>query len=144
MGIFNESLNVGITLARHLEDREIFLLKFTFILLGKFIGIIPSFIFPTKFDYMFSYKEFGIEIHNYQATTHNYVEMILNFGLLGSIIVTFLCAIILNVIKTNMLVTMHVKNVPKGNIIKEVIIYLMVKPQMAERLFWPSRLGNAP
>ena len=50
---------------------------------------------------MFSYKDFGMEILAYQSTTHNYVEIILNFGLIGSAFIAFFCGIILNILKQN-------------------------------------------
>ena len=49
---------------------------------------------------MLSFKDLGMEIHNYQATTHNYVEMILNFGLLEVCLLHFYVAF-LNVLKSN-------------------------------------------
>ena len=100
---------------------------------------IPLFIFPMKFEYMLSYEDIGMNIYSYQATTHNYVEIILNFGLVGSIILAFLCGIILNILKSKpFLKCIYIPiccNLPffffrsfNDTIIKHIIAYSIIFP----------------
>ena len=70
------------------------LVEFPDVLISKFIGIIPSVIFPGKFALMISPADVGKSVIQYQATTHNYVEFMINFGLIGTIIIFSLWALV--------------------------------------------------
>ena len=97
---FYESFNVGITLLYHLQDMNYNLVEFPTILISKLIGIIPSAIFPGKFALMVSPDEIGKTVIRFQGTTHNYVELLLNFGLIGTIFFFFFLGIGFNWLKS--------------------------------------------
>ena len=75
-------------------------MEFPDVLISKFIGIIPSAIFPGKFALMISPADVGKSVIRYQATTHNYVEFMINFGLIGTIFIFFFIGIGLNWLKS--------------------------------------------
>ena len=97
---FYESVNVGITLLHHLQDMNYNLVEFPAILIGKLIGIIPSVIFPGKFALMVSTEDIGKIVIRFQGTTHNYVELLINFGLIGTIFFFFFLGIGFNWLKS--------------------------------------------
>jgi hypothetical protein len=98
--LFSEPLNVGITLLHHLKDMNYNLVEFPIVLISKLIGIIPSAIFPGKFALMVSPEEIGKIVIRFQGTTHNYVELLLNFGLIGTIFFFFFLGIGFNWLKS--------------------------------------------
>jgi len=95
-----ESVNVGVTLLHHLQYMDYSLFEFPAVLISKLIGIIPSVILPGKFSLMISPADVGKIVTRYQATTHNYVELIINFGLIGTIFFFFLLGIGFNWLKS--------------------------------------------
>ncbi|MFB5752443.1 hypothetical protein, partial [Leptospira kirschneri] len=88
--VFMEPGYVGMTLISHLIRNEFSFIEFPISLLGNIIGVIPSIIFPEKFKYIQAITEMGKPINVFQGTTHNYVELMANFGLIGSMIFMFL------------------------------------------------------
>ncbi|EQA69887.1 O-antigen polysaccharide polymerase Wzy [Leptospira noguchii] len=98
---FMEPGYVGMTLISHLIRNEFSFIEFPIPLLGNIIGIIPSIIFPEKFKYIQAITEMGKSISVFQGTTHNYVELMANFGLIGSMIFMFLLSLGLNFLKRN-------------------------------------------
>jgi len=97
---FYESVNVGITLLYHLQYMDYSLFEFPAILISKLIGIIPSVIFPGKFSLMVSPENMGKIVNRFQGTTHNYVELLINFGLIGTIFFFFFLGICFNWLKS--------------------------------------------
>jgi len=98
--LFSEPLNVGVTLLHHLKDMNYNLVEFPIVLISKLIGIIPSAIFPGKFALMVSPEEIGKIVYSFQGTTHNYVELLINFGLIGTIFFFFFLGIGFNWLKS--------------------------------------------
>ena len=97
---FYESVNVGVTLLYHLQDMNYNLVEFPTILISKLVGIIPSAIFPGKFALMLSPEDMGKIVIRFQGTTHNYVELLINFGLIGTIFFFFFLGIGFNWLKS--------------------------------------------
>ena len=95
-----ESVNVGITLLYHIKDMDYNLMEVPDVLFSKLIGIIPSIVFPGKFALMVSPEEVGKSVIPYQASTHNYVELMINFGLIGTIFLFFFFSIGFNWLKS--------------------------------------------
>ena len=93
-------MNVSVTLNYHIKDMIFNLIEFPVVLISKFIGIIPSAIFPGKFAFMVSPDDVGKIVVPYQATTHNYVELLINFGLIGTIFIFFFIGIGFNWLKS--------------------------------------------
>ena len=101
IGVFvYEFVNVGVTLIYHLQYLEYSLFEFPDVLISKLIGIIPSVIFPGKFELMVSPEQMGKIVIPFQATTHNYVELMINFGLIGTIFFFFFLGIGFNWLKS--------------------------------------------
>jgi len=101
IGVFvYEFVNVGVTLLYHIQDMNYNLVEFPDILISKLIGIIPSAIFPGKFALMVSPDDMGKIVIPFQATTHNYVELMINFGLIGTIFFFFFLGIGFNWLKS--------------------------------------------
>ncbi|AXX16211.1 hypothetical protein [Leptospira borgpetersenii] len=92
---------VGMTLISFLNKNELHLIEFPIPLLSNVIGMIPSILFPEKFKYIQAIAEMGKPISVFQGTTHNYVELMVNFGLIGSMIFMFLLSLTLNFLKRN-------------------------------------------
>ena len=97
---FYEPMNVGITLLYHLQDMNYNLIEFPTVLISQLIGIIPSAIFPGKFALMVSPEDIGQTVKRFQGTTHNYVELLINFGLIGTIFFFFFLGIGFNWLKS--------------------------------------------
>ena len=97
---FYESVNVAITLLHHLQYMDYSLFEFPAVLISKFIGIIPSIIFPGKFSLMLTPADLGKIVTRFQGTTHTYVELIINFGLIGTIFFFFFLGIGFNWLKS--------------------------------------------
>jgi hypothetical protein len=81
------------------------LVEFPYILISKLIGIIPSAIFPGKFALMTSPEEIGKIVIRFQGTTHNYVELLINFGLIGTILFFFILGVGFNWLKSKKYLT---------------------------------------
>ena len=92
-----ESANVFTSLVQYmnLEFANINLIEFPKTLLSQFINIIPSFIFPSKFDYI----SIDIRAPYFLASSHFFVILAVNFGLIGSFIFFYYFVYILNYIK---------------------------------------------
>ncbi|EMJ96561.1 hypothetical protein [Leptospira alstonii] len=99
--LFMEPGYVGMTLVSHLTENELQLFQFPTPLLSNLVGIIPSIIFPDKFKYIHAANEVGNSIRSFQGTTHNYVELIVNFGLIGAMMFMFFLSLSLNFLKRN-------------------------------------------
>ncbi|WP_061249396.1 hypothetical protein [Leptospira alstonii] len=99
--LFMEPGYVGMTLISHLTENELQLFQFPTPLLSNLVGIIPSIIFPDKFKYIHAANEVGNSIRSFQGTTHNYVELIVNFGLIGAMMFMFFLSLSLNFLKRN-------------------------------------------
>ena len=97
---FYESLNVGNTLFYHLQDMNYNLVEFPTILISKLIGIIPSAIFPGKFSLMVFPEDLGKIVSTFQGTTHNYVELLINYGLIGTMFFFFFLGLGFNWLKS--------------------------------------------
>ncbi len=98
---FMEPGYVGMTLISHLIENKFNLIEFPISLLSNIIGIVPSILFPEKFKYIQAIGEIGKPISVFQGTTHNYVELMANFGLFGAMIFMFFLSLSLNFLKRN-------------------------------------------
>lgn len=98
---FMEPGYVGMTLISHLNKNELHFIEFPIPLLGNIIGIIPSILFPEKFKYIQAISEMGNGVSVFQGTTHSYVELMANFGLIGAMVFMFFLSLSLNFLKRN-------------------------------------------
>ena len=56
--------------------------------------------FPGKFNLMLSPEDMGKIVISFQGTTHNYVELLINFGLIGTILFFFILCFGFNWLKS--------------------------------------------
>jgi hypothetical protein len=92
-----ESGNVLTSLIQYMnaEFVNINLIEFPRSLLSQTINIIPSFIFPSKFDYI----TIDLRSPYFLASSHFYVLLAVNFGLIGAFLFIYLFVFVLNYIK---------------------------------------------
>ena len=90
-----EGNNVVIPLMLYLANHTPELIDFPKSILTQLINIIPSVIFPSKFDLIVT----DPRVSHFLAATHFYVMMMVNFGLIGSFLFMYYFVHVLNVIK---------------------------------------------
>jgi hypothetical protein len=93
--VFAEENNVATSLIMYLSQSSEELIEFPTSFLTQFINIIPSIIFPSKFEFFI----LDPRVPYYLASSHLYVLLMTNFGLIGSILFMYFFVYILNVIK---------------------------------------------
>ena len=79
----------------YLANHSVEWIEFPKNILSQTINIIPSVIFPSKFDLIVT----DPRITNFLAATHFYNIMMVNFGLIGSFLFMYYFVHVLNVIK---------------------------------------------
>ena len=90
-----EGANVAIPLLRYLTKATVDLVESPIYFLSQTINMIPSVIFPSKFDYIL----INPRSENFLAATHFYVTAMINFGYVGTFLFIYLFVHFLNVIK---------------------------------------------
>jgi len=90
-----EGNNVAIPLISYLANHTPELIDFPKSILSQLINMIPSVIFPSKFDLIIT----DPRISNFLAATHFYNIMMVNFGFIGSFLFMYYFVHVLNVIK---------------------------------------------
>ena len=87
--LISDPLNISFSLWDYLQKYEIYYLNFPISLISHIIGLIPSFIFPTKNEYYVDYNSIGYIFNFEQGTVSSFISLMINFGLIGSIIFLF-------------------------------------------------------
>ena len=90
-----ETNNVAMPLISFLTNHKPELIDLPNSILSQFVNIIPSVVFPSKFDLIVT----DPRVTNFMAATHFYVMMMVNFGLIGSFLFMYFFVHVLNVIK---------------------------------------------
>ena len=90
-----EGNNVAIPLFYYLANQTPELIEFPKSILSQLINMIPSAIFPSKFNFIIRDPRAG----DFLAATHFYVMMMVNFGLIGSFLFMYYFVHVMNVIK---------------------------------------------
>jgi hypothetical protein len=90
-----ETNNVVMPLMIYLANHKPELIDLPNSILSQFVNIIPSVVFPSKFDLIVT----DTRVTNFMAATHFYVMMMVNFGLIGSFLFMYFFVHVLNVIK---------------------------------------------
>ena len=87
--LLGDSHNVSITLMNFITNTNTFekykFIQFPYALLSQVFNVIPSYIYPEKINLMSSH-EFVVK---FQATSHIFVDIVLNYGIIGSFIFFF-------------------------------------------------------
>ena len=91
----SEGCNVAIPLMSYLANHTPELIDFPKSILSQLINMIPSVIFPSKFDLLIT----DPRISNFLGATQFYNIMMVNFGLIGSFLFMYYFVHVLNVIK---------------------------------------------
>ena len=91
----SEGSNVAIPLMSYLANHTPELIDFPKSILSQLINMIPSVIFPSKFDLIIT----DPRISNFLGATHFYNIMMVNFGFIGSFLFMYYFVHVLNVIK---------------------------------------------
>ena len=90
-----EGNNVAIPLFYYLANQTPELIEFPKSILSQLINMIPSVIFPSKFALIIK----DTRVENFLAATHFYVMMMVNFGLIVSLLFMYYFVHVMNVIK---------------------------------------------
>ena len=87
--LISDPLIISYSLWDYLIKYEIPYFNYPFSLLSHLIGLIPSFIFPSKSDYYIDYVSLGYKLFTAKGTTSTFVSLLVNFGLIGAIVCLF-------------------------------------------------------
>jgi len=90
-----EGGNVATSMYIYISNYDANYFEFPHSFLSQFISIIPSFIFPAKFDYLI----LDPRVTYFLSSSHFYVILLVNFGIIGAIFFMYLFTYVLNVIK---------------------------------------------
>ena len=93
--VMAEGGNVMTSLVLYLGQQNIELIEFPFSLFRQFINIIPSILFPSKFDLL----TLDPRVPYYLAASHFYVLLAINFGIIGMYFFMCFFVYILHVLK---------------------------------------------
>ena len=85
-----EFLYTGLSLIKFIEIGTVELIKFPKFILSSFINLVPTIIFPDKLNYVLNPMDYGYVIYNPQGALSIYVELMINFGFVGSVIIAFI------------------------------------------------------
>jgi hypothetical protein len=87
--LLSDPVIISISLWDFLNKYEIPFINSPIILFSHLIGLIPSFIFPSKNEYYIDYASLGYNFQQSQGTTSTVVSLLLNYGIIGSIVCLF-------------------------------------------------------
>ena len=87
--LISDPYNISYSLFDYLSKYEIPYVNLPSSLLSNIIGLIPSYIFPSKSKYYIDYQALGYEFVIEEGTTSTFISLLINFGLVGAIIFLF-------------------------------------------------------
>jgi hypothetical protein len=90
-----EGGNVATSMLLYIGQNSANLFEFPSSFLSQFINTIPSFVFPSKFDYLI----LDPRVSYYLSSSHFYVMLMVNFGIVGCMIFMYFFTYILNIVK---------------------------------------------
>jgi hypothetical protein len=85
----------------YLINNEIQLFNFPIVLFSKFFNMIPTLIMPNKAELYVTYSEIGVNVKSIQAAWHSFGLMMVHFGAVGSMLVSFSLSILLNYLRNS-------------------------------------------
>ena len=83
--LMSDTLNISYSIWDYLYNYDISYVNYPINILSHIIGLIPSFIFPSKNEYYIYYSDIGYYVLNLQGTTSSFVSIMINFGLIRTI-----------------------------------------------------------
>ena len=85
----------------YLVNNEIQYFNIPLVLLSKLLNIIPSLIFPNKGEFYITYSDIGANFKSIQAAWHSFGSMMIHFGSLGSMLLSFSLPFLLNYLRNS-------------------------------------------
>ena len=85
-----------------LVENDLQYFKFPLVLISEIFNIIPSTIMHNKSILYFQYEDIGSNIKAVQGSTHTFAVLMTHFGIIGSLVLSFLLPFILNFFKGSM------------------------------------------
>ncbi len=89
INFFSENFNVGYSLIDFLGKYSIPLLRFPIVLTRHLVGLVPSFVFPSKASWVVDFSSLGYDIGSLSGGFNAYVSLVLNFGIVGASLFLF-------------------------------------------------------
>jgi len=102
--LFSENFNVSHSLLEFLHAYAIPYIRFPLTLLTGTIGLIPSFVFSNKLDYVIAPPLLGYHINSPNGGMHAFVSLMVDFGMIGSMVFLFCVSWLLRRMKQEPLV----------------------------------------
>jgi hypothetical protein len=97
----HDTFVVHMSLKDYLSNNEIQFVNFPVVLVSKLFKIIPTLFFPNKADLYYSFKEIGIHFSSIQAARHSFASLMVHFGAVGSMLLSFFLPFLLNYFKNS-------------------------------------------
>jgi len=98
LGLF-DTFAVHNSLKYYLVNNEIELLRFPILLINNLLNIIPLLLMPDKGSLLMNFKDINADIISIQAAFHTFPQLMVHFGIIGSIIISFFSPFCLNYLK---------------------------------------------
>ncbi len=99
LNVFIEPLFTGFSLIHFLGDATFEWVKFPVFLLSSFINLAPTALLPGKADYIVAPEDYGYVAFAPGGALNSYFSLMINFGILGTLVFLFLFSGILNYLK---------------------------------------------
>lgn len=93
-----EPIFTSYSLIKTLELGEFTIIRLPIVLLSYLINLIPTAIFPTKLNYLLSAQDFGFTVYNPVGAFHIFTSLMVNFGIIGSILFAGLLGFMFNML----------------------------------------------
>ena len=94
-----ESLFTAFSLIYFIAHYSIPVIKFPFPLLGSFINLVPSIVMPNKSELIVDLPDVGYEIYSPAGALNSFMSLMVNFGVLGTIIFVIVLVYLLRVLR---------------------------------------------
>lgn len=99
--IFLEPLLTSISLLHFIDINHYEWIAFPFPLLSSFINLLPRAIFPDREDFIINGEDLGYDYYSPLGATNSFYSFMINFGILGSIILIFIFGFFMSRLKSS-------------------------------------------
>ena len=90
INVVSEPIYCSLPVMRFLQVGHYELIKFPLFLIGNFVNLIPSAVFPAKLSLMVSPQDYGYDVFEPLGGECSFFPFMINFGVLGTLAVLFL------------------------------------------------------
>lgn len=101
--LFSDNMIISFSLIDFLNNYTFPALQFPTPLLSQIVGIIPTFIFPEKNALYIGYSTLGYKIFTPQGCSNTFVSLVINFGIVGTVIFLFCLSFFLGWLKRKLI-----------------------------------------